>query len=152
MIDGTAADAVAVYLGNPNAHTMAGALYAAPLLKALGTRNVYSASTVDQMPKHVSCGLMFGHPLAIPVPDLDRTDYLLMLGANPLESNGSPAAPPPTSPAASRRCANRGGRLVVVDPRRTRTAALADEHVFIRPGTDALPAVRHRAHPVRRGA
>src|SRR4051812_43035458 len=78
-----------VYLGNPNVHNMAGQLYGTPLLKSLGTRNIFSASTADQMPKHVASGLMFGHPLAVPVPDLDRTDYLLMLGANPLESNGS---------------------------------------------------------------
>ncbi|MCF6475901.1 molybdopterin oxidoreductase family protein [Nonomuraea sp. MG754425] len=126
----------AVYLGNPNAHTMAGALYAAPLIKALGTRNVYSASTADQMPKHVASGLMFGHPLTIPVPDLDRTDHLLMLGANPLESNGS-LCTAPDFPGRLKALRRRGGRLVVVDPRRTRTAALADEHVFIRPGTDA---------------
>ncbi|MFG1705489.1 molybdopterin-dependent oxidoreductase [Nonomuraea sp. M3C6] len=127
---------VAVYLGNPNAHSMAGALYGAPLIKALGTRNVYSASTADQMPKHVASGLMFGHPLAIPVPDLDRTDYLLMLGANPLESNGS-LCTAPDFPGRLKALRGRGGRLVVVDPRRTRTAALADEHVFVRPGTDA---------------
>ncbi|MEU6787889.1 molybdopterin-dependent oxidoreductase [Nonomuraea angiospora] len=126
----------AIYLGNPNAHSMAGALYGAPLIKALGTRNVYSASTADQMPKHVASGLMFGHPLAIPVPDLDRTDYLLMLGANPLESNGS-LCTAPDFPGRLKALRGRGGRLVVVDPRRTRTAALADEHVFVRPGTDA---------------
>ncbi len=130
-------NAVAVYLGNPNAHTMAGALYARPLLKSLATRNVFSASTVDQMPKHVSSGLLFGSASAIPVPDLDRTDYLLMLGANPLESNGSLCTAPdfPGRLAAIR---ERGGRVVVVDPRRTRTAEVADEHVAIRPGTDAL--------------
>ncbi|WP_433436702.1 molybdopterin-dependent oxidoreductase [Nonomuraea sp. CA-141351] len=127
---------VAVYLGNPNAHTMAGALYSAPLIKSLGTRNVYTASTADQMPKHVASGLMFGHPLAIAVPDLDRTDYLLMLGANPLESNGS-VCTAPDFPGRLKALRRRGGRLVVVDPRRTRTAALADEHVFVRPGTDA---------------
>ncbi|MFI7639171.1 molybdopterin-dependent oxidoreductase [Nonomuraea sp. NPDC049400] len=127
---------VAVYLGNPNAHTMAGALYSAPLIKSLGTRNVYTASTADQMPKHVASGLMFGHPLTIAVPDLDRTDYLLMLGANPLESNGS-VCTAPDFPGRLKALRRRGGRLVVVDPRRTRTASLADEHVFVRPGTDA---------------
>ncbi|MEU8104189.1 molybdopterin-dependent oxidoreductase [Nonomuraea muscovyensis] len=127
---------IGVYLGNPSAHTMAGALYAGPMIKALGTRNVFTASTADQMPKHVSCGLMFGHPMTIPVPDLDRTGYLLMLGANPLESNGS-LCTAPDFPGRLRALRARGGRLVVVDPRRTRTAALADEHVFVRPGTDA---------------
>ena len=130
-------NAVAVYLGNPNAHTLAGGLYVRPLLKSLGTRDVFSASTVDQMPKHVSSGMMFGNPSAIPVPDLDRTDYLLMLGANPFESNGSLCTAPdfPGRIAAIR---ERGGRVVVVDPRRTRTAEAADEHLGIRPGTDAL--------------
>lgn len=128
--------AVAVYLGNPNVHSLDNGLAVRPLVKAIGTPNVFSASTVDQMPKHVACGHMFGHPATIPVPDVDRTDHLLMLGANPVESNGSLATAPdwPGRLAALR---ERGGRLVVVDPRRTRTARLADEHVSIRPGTDA---------------
>ncbi|MFG1924199.1 molybdopterin-dependent oxidoreductase [Cryptosporangium sp. NPDC048952] len=128
-------DAVAIYVGNPNAHTLAGQLYLGPLRKALGTTNVYTAASVDQLPKHVSAGLMFGDPTAIPVPDLDRTDYLLMLGANPLESNGS-LCTAPDFPGRLKALKARGGRLVVVDPRRTRTAALADRHLFIRPGTD----------------
>ncbi|MCC5950742.1 MAG: molybdopterin oxidoreductase family protein [Acidimicrobiia bacterium] len=133
--DGTR-DTVAVYLGNPNVHNPSSAIYIRPLVKALATTNVYSASTVDQMPRHVSCGLMYGNPDTIPVPDLDRTSFLLMLGANPLESNGSlcTAADFPGRLAALR---DRGGRLVVVDPRRTKSAAAADEHLFIRPGTDA---------------
>ncbi|MCO5998226.1 molybdopterin oxidoreductase family protein [Actinoallomurus rhizosphaericola] len=128
--------ALALYLGNPNVHTLAGGLYAGPLARALGSTHLYSASTVDQMPKHVSSGLLFGDPLAIPVPDLDRTSYLLMLGANPLESNGSlcTAADFPGKLKALRR---RGGTLIVVDPRRTRTARLADRHLPIRPGADA---------------
>ena len=130
------ADAVAVYIGNPNAHNFANTLAIRPLVKALGTRNVFSASTVDQMPKHVACGLVFGHPLVIPVPDLDRTDFLLLLGANPLESNGS-LATAPDWPGRLARIRRRGGRVVVVDPRRTRTADRADRHVPIRPGTDA---------------
>ena len=129
-------DAVAVYVGNPNAHNFANTLAIRPLVKALGTKNVYSASTVDQMPKHVSCGLVFGHPLAIPVPDIDRTDFLLILGANPLESNGS-LATAPDWPGRLDCDPARGGRVVVVDPRRTRTAERADLHVPIRPGTDA---------------
>ena len=129
-------DAVAVYIGNPNAHNYANTLAIRPLVKALRTKNVYSASTVDQMPKHVACGLMFGHPLAIPVPDIDRTDLLLLLGANPLESNGS-LATAPDWPGRLEAIRRRGGRVVVVDPRRTRTAEHADLHVPIRPGTDA---------------
>ncbi|ACZ00328.1 molybdopterin oxidoreductase family protein [Thermomonospora curvata] len=129
-------DAVAVYIGNPNAHTVAGPLYNGALIRALGTRNVFSASTADQMPKHVSAGYMFGDPLAVPVPDLDRTDHLLMLGANPLESNGSLCSAP-DFPGRLKAIRARGGRITVVDPRRTRTAALADQHIPIRPGTDA---------------
>ncbi|WP_194832584.1 molybdopterin-dependent oxidoreductase [Nocardia sp. XZ_19_369] len=128
--------AAAAYLGNPNAHTVAGALYVPVLLRALSTKNLFSASTADQMPKQVASGLMFGDPLTVPVPDLDRTDYLLMLGANPLESNGS-LCTAPDFPGRLKALQRRGGRFVVVDPRVTRTAKLADEHLFIRPGSDA---------------
>ncbi|MFI5858347.1 molybdopterin-dependent oxidoreductase [Streptomyces parvulus] len=129
--------AVGVVLGNPNVHTMAGALYPPVLLAALGTRSLFTASTVDQMPKHVSSGLLFGDANAIPVPDLDRTDHLLLIGANPLESNGS-LCTAPDFPGRLKALRARGGTLTVVDPRRTRTAKLADRHVAIRPGTDAL--------------
>lgn len=81
--------AVGIVLGNPNVHTMAGALYPPVLLSALRTHSLFTASTVDQMPKHVSSGLLYGDANAIPVPDLDHTDHLLLIGANPLESNGS---------------------------------------------------------------
>ncbi|MCX4544454.1 molybdopterin oxidoreductase family protein [Streptomyces sp. NBC_01565] len=128
---------VGVVLGNPNTHTMAGALYPPLLLKALGTRNLFTASTLDQMPKHVSSGLLFGDPFAIPVPDLDRTDFLLLLGANPVESNGS-LCTAPDFPGRLKALRARGGTLVVVDPRRTRTARLADLHLSPRPGSDAL--------------
>ncbi|MCX4694197.1 molybdopterin oxidoreductase family protein [Streptomyces sp. NBC_01408] len=131
------AQSVGVVLGNPNVHTMAGALYPPLLLKALGTRNLFTASTLDQMPKHVSSGLLFGDPFAIPVPDLDRTDFLLLLGANPLESNGS-LCTAPDFPGRLKALRARGGTLVVVDPRRTRTARLADRHLAPRPGSDAL--------------
>lgn len=128
-------DAVATYLGNPAAHNMA-ATFLPPLLRSLGTKSRFSASSVDQIPKHLSVGLMFGTPLSIPIPDIDRTSYLLMLGANPYASNGSlmTAANFPGRIMALRA---RGGKLVVVDPRRTKTAEVADEHIFIRPGTDA---------------
>ncbi|MBC7270748.1 MAG: molybdopterin-dependent oxidoreductase [Streptomyces sp.] len=130
-------NAVGVVLGNPNVHTMAGALYPPVLLGALGTRSVFSASTVDQMPKHVSSGLLYGDANAIPVPDLDHTDHLLLIGANPLESNGS-LCTAPDFPGKLKALKARGGTLTVVDPRRTRTAALADRHIAVRPGTDAL--------------
>ncbi|MFJ9587677.1 molybdopterin oxidoreductase family protein [Streptomyces acidicola] len=129
--------AVGVVLGNPNVHTMAGALYPPVLLAGLGTRSLFTASTVDQMPKHVSSGLLYGDAGTIPVPDLDRTDHLLLLGANPLESNGS-LCTAPDFPGRLKALKARGGTLTVVDPRRTRTADLADRHVAIRPGTDAL--------------
>lgn len=128
-------DAVATYLGNPNVHNLSGLLYNTPLLRALGSRNVYSASTVDQMPKQVSAGLMFGGLLTIPIPDVDHTDFLLILGANPLVSNGSLMTAPGMRDRL-RALRARGGRVVVIDPRRTRTAEEADEHHFIRPGTD----------------
>ena len=129
--------AVSVYLGNPNVHSMSGVLYPRVFLKMLGTKSIFTAATVDQMPKHVSSGLMFGHPDLIPVPDIDRTSYLLMLGANPYESNGS-LATAPDWPGRLQAIRERGGKVVVVDPRRTRTADAADEHVFILPGADAL--------------
>jgi anaerobic selenocysteine-containing dehydrogenase len=130
-------DALAVYLGNPSAHNLSGLVYNRVLLQAARTRNVYSASTVDQMPKQVAAGLMFGTALSIPVPDIDRTDYLLMLGANPFASNGS-LMTAPDMPGRLRALRARGGKLVVVDPRRTRTAEEANEHFAIQPGTDAL--------------
>ncbi|MFE0445930.1 molybdopterin oxidoreductase family protein [Streptomyces fungicidicus] len=129
--------AVGIVLGNPNVHTVAGALYPPVLLAGLGTRSLFTASTVDQMPKHVSSGLLFGDAGAIPVPDLDRTDHLLLIGANPLESNGS-LCTAPDFPGRLKALRARGGTLTVVDPRRTRTARLADRHLAVRPGTDAL--------------
>ncbi|MFD7703032.1 molybdopterin oxidoreductase family protein [Streptomyces caelestis] len=129
--------AVGVVLGNPNVHTMAGALYPPLLIAGLGTRSLFTASTVDQMPKHVSSGLLFGDANAIPVPDLDRTDHLLLIGANPLESNGS-LCTAPDFPGRLKALRARGGTLTVIDPRRTRTARLADRHLAVRPGTDAL--------------
>jgi anaerobic selenocysteine-containing dehydrogenase len=130
-------DAVAVYIGNPTVHNLSGTLYSRLLLRVLGTRNLYTASTVDQRPKEISSALMFGTMLSHPVPDLDRTSYLLLLGANPLASNGS-LATAPDWPGRLRRIRERGGAVVVVDPKRTRTAERASEHVPIRPGTDAL--------------
>lgn len=130
-------DAIAVYQGNPTAHNLGLLTYGQLFLRRLGTRNLYSATSADQLPHMLSSLLMFGNQLLLPVPDLDRTDYFLVLGANPLVSNGSLM----TAPDVKRRLADlraRGGRLVVVDPRRTETARLADRHLFIRPGTDAL--------------
>ena len=128
-------DAVALYLGNPTVHNLGAGIYARALITSLASRNLYSASTVDQMPRHVSCGAMYGSPDAIPVPDLDRTSHLLMLGANPYESNGSLCTAPDFHGRLDAIRA-RGGKVVVVDPRLTKTAKNADEHVPIRPGAD----------------
>lgn len=130
-------DAVAVFFGNPTYHTMAGFLYRVPLIQSLASKNVYSSGTIDHMPKHVACGHLYGDPFAIAVPDIDRTDYFLVIGANPMESHGSLFCAP-NMPARLRALRGRGGKLVVVDPRRTRTAETADEHFFVRPGTDSF--------------
>ena len=130
-------DAVGVYLGNPNVHNLGSLLYGPQLVRSLRTRNCFSATSVDQLPHHVAAALMFGHKLLLPVPDIDRTQHLLVLGANPAVSNGSMM----TAPGIKRRLEElrqRGGRLVVIDPRRTETARIADQHHFIHPGTDAL--------------
>ncbi|AQT78149.1 molybdopterin-binding oxidoreductase [Mycolicibacterium litorale] len=136
VIGQTGGSSVAMYLGNPNAHTIAGSLYAPVVIKSLGTRQVYSASTLDQMPKHVSCGYLYGNPVAFTIPDLDRTDYLVILGGNPLVSNGSLATAADFG-GKLKALRRRGGTLVVIDPSRTRTAELADRHLAPRPGTDA---------------
>ena len=131
------APAVGVYLGNPNVHNLGSSLLGTTLTRALRTPNVFTATSVDQLPHHVAARLMFGHQLLLPIPDVDRTDFFLMLGANPLASNGSLM----TAPGMDRRLKaiqQRGGCVVVVDPRRTETAALADEYIPIRPSTDVL--------------
>ena len=130
-------DSMAMYPGNPNIHNLAGQLYVPALAKALGTRHIFTASTVDQQPKHVSAALMFGEKLSIPIPDVDRTDFLMILGADPMSSNGS-LMTAPDMPGRLRALKKRGGRLVVVDPRTSTTARMADLHLPIRPGTDAL--------------
>lgn len=130
-------DSVALTLGNPSAHKMGLLLYMPRLLKALGTRNFFSASTLDQMPKQLANGLMYGHWLSMAVPDIERCEFLLMLGANPMASNGSLWTVPDFRGKAKAMKA-RDGRLVVIDPRRTETAALADAHHFIRPGGDVF--------------
>jgi anaerobic selenocysteine-containing dehydrogenase len=130
-------DAVAVMFGNPAAHKIGLLLYTARLARALGTRNVFSASTLDQMPKQLAAGLMFGHWLSIAVPDIARTDLLVVLGANPVVSNGSLWTVPDFRGKAKAMQA-RGGKLIVIDPRRTETAELADQHLFIRPGSDVF--------------
>lgn len=126
---------IGVYVGNPNAHTVSGGLYAPQLIRALKTKLVFSASTLDQMPKQVACGYLFGNPFAFTAPDVDRTDHLVIIGANPLVSNGS-VTTAADFPGKLKELRRRGGRLTVIDPNRTRTAETADRHIAPRPGTD----------------
>jgi len=128
---------LAVLLGNPIVHHLATGLYIRPFVLSAGSFNLYSASTLDQMPQHLVSGLLWGDPYVFPLPDIDRTDHLLMLGANPMASNGS-LVTAPDFPGRLKAMPARGGRLVVVDPRKTETASRADEHLFIRPGTDVF--------------
>ncbi len=130
-------DACALYLGNPGAHNFGLLMYLAVLNAGLATSNHYSASSLDQNPKHASSYFLFGNILNIPIPDIDRTDFALILGANPAVSNGSLFTVPGFR-ARARALRERGGRMVVIDPRRSETAQLADEHIFIRPGGDVL--------------
>src|SRR3954453_3091117 len=136
LLDQHGRDACAAYLGNPGAHSLATLLAGRVWLRALGSKNLYSAATVDQKPKQISAGLMFGTILSVPIPDVDCTDFFMILGANPLASNGSLMTAPDMR-GRIRAIGERGGKVVVIDPRRTRTAEVADEHHFIRPGTDA---------------
>lgn len=129
--------ALSAYLGNPNAHNLGPQLFSGVMLRSMGSRNIFSASSVDQIPMHVAGGFMFGTAQHIPVPDIDHTDYLLMLGANPYMSNGS-LCTAPDYPGRIQAIRARGGKVVVVDPRRSKTAENSDEWVSIRPGTDGL--------------
>ena len=130
-------NATASVVGNPAAHKIGLVGYFGKLARALGSKNVFSASTLDQMPKQLASGLMFGHWLSVALPDIVRTDLLLVIGANPLASNGSMWTVPDFKGKA-RAMQARGGRLIVIDPRRTETAAMADAHHFIRPGADVF--------------
>lgn len=132
-----ARNSIATYSGNPTVHNYGAMLFAPGFIRSLHTRNRFSATSVDQLAHHLTAYLMFGHQLLLPIPDIDRTNFFLILGANPAVSNGSLM----TAPDVGRRLQEireRGGKVILVDPRFTETAALADRHLFIRPGTDAL--------------
>ncbi len=130
-------DAVALYLGNPTVHNLGAMLGVGDFIRAVGTRNLYSATSVDQLPHMVASHAMFGHQFLIPVPDVDRTQLFVCIGGNPVASGGSiMGAPGFEKRVAALRA--RGGRFVVVDPRRTESADVADEHLPIRPGTDVF--------------
>ena len=130
-------ESIGSYLGNPGAHGLSSLTFNGVLLKSIGSRQIYSASTVDQIPKQVASGYLFGSPSTVAVPDLDRTQYLLILGANPYDSNGS-LCTAPDFPGRLEAIQARAGKVVVVDPRKSKTAQHADEWIAIRPGTDAL--------------
>jgi anaerobic selenocysteine-containing dehydrogenase len=130
-------NAVATYLGNPTVHSYGAMLFAPGFIRSLHTRNRFSATSVDQLAHHLAAYFMFGHQLLLPVPDIDRTKYFLILGANPAVSNGS-LMTAPGLPQRLKDIRARGGKVILVDPRRNETAALVDQHLFIRPGADAL--------------
>ena len=128
---------IGVYLGNPSVHNYGMLTHQGNLFRHLRTNNRFSATSVDQLPHHLVSLWLFGHKLLFPIPDIDNSDYFLMLGANPVASNGSIWTVPDVKKRI-KALKERGGKLVVIDPRRTETAQLASEHHFIRPGTDAL--------------
>jgi len=129
-------NAVAVYQGNPSVHNYGLMTHSNYFLGLLKTRNRFSATSVDQLPHHLTSHLMYGHGLLLPIPDIDHTDFMLILGGNPLASNGSIMTVPDVEKRLKAIQA-RGGKVVVVDPRRSETAAIADQHLFVRPGGDA---------------
>jgi anaerobic selenocysteine-containing dehydrogenase len=129
-------NSVAVYQGNPSVHNYGLMTHSNYFLGLLKTRNRFSATSVDQLPHHLSSHLMYGHGLLLPIPDIDHTDFMLILGGNPLASNGSIMTVPDVEKRLKAIQA-RGGKVVVVDPRRSETAAIADQHLFVRPGGDA---------------
>mgnify|MGYP003411828409 FL=1 len=130
------ANAVGIYQGNPSVHNYGLMTHSNYFLGLLKTRSRFSATSVDQLPHHLVSMQMYGHGLLLPVPDIDATDFMLVLGGNPLASNGSMMSVPDVEKRLKAIKA-RGGKLVVVDPRRSETAAIADQHLFIRPGQDA---------------
>jgi anaerobic selenocysteine-containing dehydrogenase len=130
-------NAVGVYTGNPSIHNYGTLLFNPEFIRSLHTRNRFSATSIDQLAHHFAAYFMFGHQLMLPVPDLDRTDLWLILGGNPAVSNGSLMTAPDVANRL-RAIRARGGKVILIDPRFTETARLADQHLFIRPGTDVL--------------
>jgi anaerobic selenocysteine-containing dehydrogenase len=131
-------DAIGMYTGNPVVHELGAVIYRPVLVRALASKSVFNSSAIDTLPKIVQTGLMFGRrfPTGVPVPDIDRTKHLLIVGANPMVSHGS-LMTMPDAPGRLRGVLERGGKIVVIDPRRSETAKMASEHHFIRPGSDA---------------
>jgi anaerobic selenocysteine-containing dehydrogenase len=129
-------NAVAFYAGNPSVHNYGSMTHANVLRKAVQTKIHFSATSLDQLPHQLTSYSLYGHQSLIPVPDIDHCNYMLIIGGNPLASNGS-IMTSPDIPKRLKAIQQRGGRFVVIDPRRTETATIADQHLFIRPGTDA---------------
>ena len=127
----------AAYLGNPNVHSLGFLTHGVSLVRALGSKAVFSATSIDQLPHQLVSWALYGHQFLIPIPDIDRTSLFVVFGGNPMASNGS-IMTVPDFPGRLRELKARGGRMVVFDPRRTETAKVADEHHFVRPGTDVL--------------
>ena len=128
-------NAIGIYQGNPSIHNLGTSLFSPNFIRSLKTKNRFSATSVDQLAHHLAAEYMFGHPNLIPIPDIDRTDFWVIMGGNPMVSNGSLM----TAPNVSQRLKNiqkRGGKVIVIDPRRTETADKADQHIFVKPGTD----------------
>ena len=130
-------DAVAIYLGNPTVHNSGALLFQKFLKQSLNTRNRFAATSVDQLPHHLAASSMFGHGLLIPFPDIDNTEFMLILGANPAASNGSLMTAPDVK-NRMKSIVKQGGKIVVIDPRETESVKLATQHYFIRPGTDVF--------------
>lgn len=129
-------DALSIYVGNPLGHDFAAGIYLQSLMASVGTERFFSAGTVDQHPQQLVCWGLIGHEWLFPVPDMDRTDMMICMGANPVVSQGSILGTPDVK-RAMKAIQDRGGKCVVIDPRKTETADAADQHIFIRPGTDA---------------
>jgi anaerobic selenocysteine-containing dehydrogenase len=130
-------NAVGMYQGNPSVHNLGTTMNSPAFTKALRTKNLFSATSADQLPHHFAAWQMFGHPMLMPIPDIDNTDYMLIIGGNPIASNGSIMSVPDVANRL-KAIQKRGGKVVVIDPRFTETASKADTHYFIRPGTDAF--------------
>ncbi|MFQ3246442.1 MAG: anaerobic selenocysteine-containing dehydrogenase [Arenicella sp.] len=129
-------DAVGFYAGNPGVHNYGNLTHGSLLRRAVKTKNNFSATSLDQLPHQLTSYAMYGHQFLIPIPDIDRTNLMVILGGNPLASNGS-IMTMPNAPQRLKDLQARGGKLVVIDPRRSETATVADQHIFVKPGSDA---------------
>src|SRR5258708_7223826 len=126
-----------MYVGTPTVHTHGTAILVQAFQRALRTRDRFDANSQDANPKLFACQKMYGPPLSVPIPAVDRTDHSLIWGATPAASNGSLMTLGDVRGRLSS-IRKRGGKIVLIDPRRTETAAWASEHHFIRPGADAF--------------